>query len=551
MENKHFIRTIIENDLKSGKHERPITRFPPEPNGFLHLGHARAIIMNHNLAKDYRGTFNLRFDDTNPLTEDALFVEGMKEDIAWLGCHWDNLFFASDYFEEMYERAMVLVKKGKAYVCDLSAEDIKATRGDLTTPGTDSPYRDRRVEENIRLFEAMRAGAFEDGACVLRAKIDMASPNMNMRDPVIYRIQHSSHHNTKDAWCIYPMYDFAHPLEDAIEGITHSLCTLEFEDHRPIYDWYVEHCEMPKVPRQIEFGKLIIAHQVTGKRFIRQLVEAGVVDGWDDPRLITLSGLRRRGVPPEAIHRFVQALGLPKTEGETDVEMFNEYVRDVMHATAPRIHAVLDPLKVVITNYEGDVETVMNAPFHKDDETFGARPVHFGRELYIERSDFLPDKPDKHWKRLSLGLEVRLMHAYFIRAESFDTDDRGQVETVYCTYDKRTKSGSGFKERKPNGTIHFLEATSAKTATFHLFENLVDPDKDDSLPLEARLNPHSKQAFSGFVEAGVPFEEGDAFQFTRNGYFAVDRDASEDRPVFNRVVALKSSFKAPGRKKRT
>ncbi|MFU8786911.1 MAG: glutamine--tRNA ligase, partial [Candidatus Izemoplasmataceae bacterium] len=366
MENRNFIRTIIEEDLKSGKHEVPITRFPPEPNGFLHLGHARAILTNYNLATEYGGYFNLRFDDTNPVKEDLIFVEGMKEDISWLGVKWKHLLFASDYFDEMYERAMLLVKKGLAYVCDLTPDQIKEYRGDLTSPGKNSPYRERPIEENIRLFEGMKNGEYEDGARVLRAKIDMASPNMNMRDPIVYRIQRAHHHNTGDKWCIYPMYDFAHPLEDAIEGITHSLCSLEFEDHRPLYDWFVKYCEMPKVPRQIEFGKLIMAKQVTGKRYIRKLVEEGVVDGWDDPRLITLSGLRRRGVPPQAIQGFINALGLPKSQGETEIDMFYEYVRNYLSTEARRIHGVIDPIKVVITNYESDEVEYLESEFHKD-----------------------------------------------------------------------------------------------------------------------------------------------------------------------------------------
>jgi len=542
MEDKNFIRRIIEDDLDSGKHEKPITRFPPEPNGLLHLGHARAIIMNYALAKDYGGTFYLRFDDTNPVTEDTLFIEGIKRDVEWLGCEWDALYYASDYFETMYEKAMHLVKRGKAYVDDLSPEEIRSYRGDLKTAGKNSPYRERSVEENIRLFEGMRNGDFADGEKVLRAKIDMASPNMNMRDPIIYRIQRAHHHNRGNEWCIYPMYDFAHPLEDAIEGITHSLCSLEFEDHRPVYNWFVEHTEVEHQPRQIEFGKLKIADQVIGKRNIRRLVESGIVDGWDDPRLITLSGLRRRGVPPAAIHNFIRALGLPKSEGETELSMLDEFIRDHLKTQARRIHAVLDPVEVIITNYpEGERET-LEASFNRENESLGGRQLSFGRRVYIEREDFLEEKPNKKWKRLSLGLEVRLMHAYFIKAHDVDYDAQGRVETIYATYDPRTKSGTGFKERKPNGTIHFIEATSARRSEFRLYEDLMlDVESND--PIEERVNADSKRIMNGFIEGGVELEDKDSFQFVRQGYFSIDDDSTPEHPVFNRTVALKSSFR--------
>ena len=543
MENKHFIRTIIEADIKSGKHAYPITRFPPEPNGFLHLGHARAIIMNHALAADYGGYFNLRFDDTNPIKEDTLFVEAMQADIAWLGCHWKNLLFASDYFETMYQRAMVLVEKGLAYVCDLTAEEVRATRGDLRTPGQDSPYRNRSIAENKTLFENMRAGHYPDGARTLRAKIDMASPNMNLRDPVIYRIQRAHHHRTEDAWCIYPMYDFAHPLEDAIEGITHSLCSLEFEDHRPIYDWFVKHTDMPDVPRQIEFGKLMLANQVTGKRHIKKLVDAGLVDGWDDPRLITLSGLRRRGVPPQAIHRFIHALGLPKSQGDTDIQMFYEYVRDYLSETARRIHGILDPIKVVITNYPDDTPEILEAPFHRDVAELGVRKVYFGKELYIERDDFIEQKPNKKWKRWALDLEVRLMHAYFVKAHQVIKNDQGVITEIHATYDPETQSGSGFDARKPNGTIHFVEASTAKAVEIRLFEPLLNPSSDPKASFEDRVNPNSRQVVQGFIEGDVIPKPHEAFQFTRLGYFALDPDSQHDAYVFNRVVELKSSFK--------
>lgn len=548
MENKHFIRTIIEEDIKSGKHAFPVTRFPPEPNGFLHLGHARAIIMNHALAEDYGGYFNLRFDDTNPIKEDTLFVEAMQADIAWLGCHWKNLLFASDYFETMYLRAMVLVEKGLAYVCDLTAEEVRQTRGDLRTPGQESPYRNRSIAENKTLFENMRAGHYPDGTRTLRAKIDMASPNMNLRDPVIYRIQRAHHHRTGDDWCIYPMYDFAHPLEDAIEGITHSLCSLEFEDHRPIYDWFVKHTDMPNVPRQIEFGKLMLADQVTGKRHIKKLVDANLVDGWDDPRLITLSGLRRRGVPPQAIHRFIHALGLPKSQGDTDIHMFYEYVRDYLGETARRIHGVLDPIKVVITNYPEETPEMLEAPFHRDVPELGVRKVYFGKELYIERDDFIEEKPNKKWKRWALGLEVRLMHAYFVKANQVIKDDQGRITEIHATYDPKTQSGSGFNDRKPNGTIHFVEAQTAKAVEVRLFESLLNPSEDPKAPFEERLNPNSRQVIQGFIEGDVNPKPHEAFQFTRIGYFALDPDSQEDAYVFNRVVELKSSFKPHSKK---
>jgi len=542
MENKNFIRTIIEEDLNTGKHKRIITRFPPEPNGLLHLGHARAIIMNYILSKDYDGTFNLRFDDTNPIKEDTMFVDGIKRDIAWLGCHWDNLYYASDYFDIMYERAKLLVKKGLAFVCDLTPEEIRQYRGDLKSPGKESPYRDRSIEENLRLFEGMKNGEFEDGQKVLRAKIDMASPNINMRDPIIYRIQRSYHHNTKNKWCIYPMYDFAHPLEDAVEGITHSLCSLEFEDHRPLYNWFVKHCEMESVPRQIEFGKLKIANQVIGKRAIRKLVDEGVVDGWDDPRLITLSGLRRRGVPPQAIHNFVKALGLPKSEGETELHMLDEYIRDYLKTTARRIHAVIDPVKVVITNYPKDGSETLEAPFNKENEALGSRTMTFSNEVYIERDDFIEQKPNKKWKRLALDVEVRLMHAYFIKAHDVEYDEAGQVKTVFATYDPQTKSGSGFNERKPNGNIHFVDAKTAKEAEIRLYEDLM-LDTDEEKPVEERVNVNSKTTRKGYIEGGVTIQSHESFQFTRQGYFTADDDSTAEKPVFNRTVAMKSSFK--------
>ncbi len=543
MENRNFIRTIIEDDLRTGKHDAPITRFPPEPGGLLHLGHARAIILNHSLAEEYGGYFNLRFDDTNPIKAEESFVQGIQKDIAWLGCHWKHLLFASDYFDEMYHRAMVLVKKGLAYVCDLTSDEMREYRGDLTSPGTNSPYRERSIEENIQLFEAMKNGEFDDGAKVLRAKIDMASPNMNMRDPIIYRIQRATHHNTKDKWCIYPMYDFAHPIEDAIEGITHSLCSLEFEDHRPLYDWFVKHCEMEKVPRQIEFGKLMIANQVTGKRHIKRLVDDGIVEGWDDPRLITLAGLRRRGIPPQAIHEFIKAIGLPKSQGLTEIDMFYEIVRDYLSREARRIMSVVDPIKVIVTNYpEGKVES-LETDYHRDHEALGSRKVYFGKELYIERDDFIEEKPNKKWKRLALGIEVRLMHGYFIKANDVFYNEDGSIKEIHATYDPNTQSGSGFNERKPNGTIHFVEASTAKEVEIRLFEDLVDNFEDKTIPIEDKINPNSKIVKTGYIEGDVKPKDKEAFQFTRLGYFALDDDSSEEKFVFNRVVELKSSFK--------
>ncbi len=543
MEINHFINTIIENDIKSKKHDRAITRFPPEPNGLLHLGHARAIITNYSMAKQHGGYFNLRFDDTNPVKEDTLFVEGIKKDIAWLGCEWENLFYASDYFDEMYERAMLLVKKGKAYVDDLTAEEIRAYRGDLKNPGKNSPYRERSIEENTSLFEGMKNGEFPDGSKVLRAKIDMSSPNMNMRDPVIYRIQRAHHHNTGDKWCIYPMYDYAHPIEDAVEGITHSLCSLEFEDHRPLYDWVVRECEMKNIPRQIEFGKLYIANQVTGKRYIKALVESGAVIGWDDPRLITLSGLRRRGVPPQAIHNFIHALGLPKSQGETELDMFYQYVRDYLKSTVPRINAVLDPLKLVIDNYPEDEIEYVEAENNRDNEALGTRLMPFSKEVYIEREDFIEEKPNKKWKRLALDVEVRLMHAYFIKANSVVKDENGKIIEVHCTYDKETKSGSGFVDRKPNGNIHYVDAKKNKKAKFRLFDDLITDFEDKDTPFSEKVNPDSLIEVEGFIEESIDPLVGDSFQFTRNGYFALDQDSIKDGLVFNQTVSLRSSFK--------
>ena len=543
MEINHFINTIIEEDIKSGKHKRAITRFPPEPNGFLHLGHARAIITNYSMAEQHGGYFNLRFDDTNPVKEDITFVEAIKEDIAWLGCKWKNLLYASDYFEEMYNRAVLLIKRGKAFVCDLTADEMREYRGDFKTPGKESPYRNRSIEENLELFENMRNGKYPDGLRVLRAKIDMLSPNINLRDPIIYRIQRAHHHNTGDKWCIYPMYDYAHPLEDAIEGITHSLCSLEFEDHRPLYDWVVENCEMENTPRQIEFGKLYIAGSVTGKRYIKQLVESGAVMGWDDPRLITLSGLRRRGIPSSAIRDFVFSLGLPKSQGETELDMLYQFVRDHLKLEAPRVNAVLDPLKLVITNYpEGEVE-YLEAENNRENPEMGLRKIAFSREVYIEREDFIEVKPNKKWKRLALDIEVRLMHAYFVKANKIIKDDNGNILEVHCTYDKETKSGSGFTDRKPNGNIHFVDASHNKKAEFRLLDDLITDFENKDIPFSEKIDPNSLIIKQGYVEDGLEFNVKDRFQFTRNGYYAVDKDSTNNHLVFNRIVSLKSSYK--------
>ena len=512
METSHFIKTIIEEDIRSGKHKKAITRFPPEPNGFLHLGHARAIITNYSMAKLHGGNFNLRFDDTNPVKEDISFVDAIKEDIAWLGCKWDNLYFASDYFGEMYNRALVLIKKGKAFVDDLTADEIREYRGNLTNTGKNSPYRNRSIEENLELFTNMKEGLYEDGSRVLRAKIDMESPNMNLRDPVIYRIQRAYHHNTKDEWCIYPMYDYAHPIEDAIEGITHSLCSLEFEDHRPLYDWVVENTDMENIPRQIEFGKLIMAHKVTGKRYIKQLVDNNVVTGWDDPRLITLSGLRRRGVPPKAIRDFIYAVGLPKTQGETEIDMLDQIIRETLKLEAPRVNAVLDPLKLVIDNYpEGKVE-YLEAENNRENEELGTRQISFSKTVYIEREDFIEVKPNKKWKRLALGIEVRLMHAYFVKANSIVKDEEGNIIQVNCTYDPITKSGSGFTDRKPNGNIHFVDGTNNVKAEFRLFEDLILDFEDKNVDFIDKVNPDSIIVKTGYFEKDINPKIYDRFQ---------------------------------------
>ena len=546
---KNFIENIIDKDLAEGVYDTVHTRFPPEPNGYLHIGHAKSILLNAGLAKEYNGKFNMRFDDTNPTKEKSEFVESIKADIKWLGADWeDRLFFASDYFGQMYEAAVKLIKKGKAYVCDLTADQIREYRGTLKEPGKESPYRNRTVEENLQLFEEMKEGKYADGEKVLRAKIDMASPNMNMRDPVIYRVAHVSHHRTGDTWCIYPMYDFAHPIEDAIEGITHSICTLEFEDHRPLYDWVVRELEYPHPPKQIEFAKLYLTNVVTGKRYIKKLVENGIVDGWDDPRLVSISGLRRRGYTPESIQKFVELCGVSKADSSVDYAMLEYCIREDLKLKAPRYMAVLDPIKLIIDNYpEGQVE-YLDAPNNMENEALGSRKVPFGKELYIEREDFMIDPPKKY-KRLFLDTEVRLMNAYFVTCTGFEALDDGTVTAVHCTYDPETKGGNAPDGRKVKGTIHWVEASNAGKVPVRLYENIVDEEKGvyDKETGELNLNPNSLIEMSAYVEPELLKAKGlDSYQFVRNGFYCADiHDSKEGAPVFNRIVSLKSSFKLP------
>ncbi len=548
-ESKNFIELLIDKDLEEGVYDTVHTRFPPEPNGYLHIGHAKSVLLNYGLAQKYNGKFNMRFDDTNPTKEDVEFVESIKADIQWLGADWeDRLFFASDYFGQMYEAAVKLIRKGKAYVSDLSAEQIREYRGTLTEPGREDPYSARSVEENLRLFEEMKEGKYGDGEKVLRARIDMSSPNINMRDPVIYRVAHMSHHNTGDAWCIYPMYDFAHPIEDAIEGITHSICTLEFEDHRPLYDWVVRELEYPVPPRQIEFAKLYLKNVVTGKRYIKKLVQEKIVDGWDDPRLVSIAALRRRGFTPESIRMFVELCGVSKAHSIADYAMLEYCIREDLKAKAPRMMAVLDPVKLVIDNYpEGQTETltVGNNP---ENEALGSREVPFGRELYIEREDFMEEPPRKYF-RMFPGNEVRLMNAYFVKCTGCVKDQEGRVTEVHCTYDPASRGGNSPDGRKVKGTIHWVAAETSLQAQVRLYENIIDEEKgvyneDGSLNLnpnsltvlkECRLEP----AFAGAVSP-------DRFQFVRQGFFCVDaKDSREDALVFNRIVSLKSSYVLP------
>lgn len=539
----NFLRNIIIEDLKEKKVDHILTRFPPEPNGYLHIGHAKSICLNFELADEFNGKTNLRFDDTNPVKEDTEYVESIKEDVRWLGFAWDNLFFASDYFEEMYKRAVVLIQKGKAYVDDLSPEEIKKTRGTLTEPGQESPCRNRTVEENLALFERMRQGEFKDGEKVLRAKIDMASPNINLRDPILYRIAHATHHNTGDKWCIYPMYDFAHPLEDAIEGVTHSICTLEFEDHRPLYDWVVRECEMESQPRQYEFARLNITNTVMSKRKLKLLVDEKVVDGWDDPRMPTISGLRRRGYTPEAIRNFAREIGIAKADSVVDARMLEHFIREDLKLKAPRTMAVLKPLKVVITNYpEGQVE-MLDAEINPENPEMGIRQIPFSREIYIEQDDFMENPPAKYF-RLFPGNEVRLKHAYFIKCQEAIKDAEGNIVELHCTYDLETKSGSGFTGRKVKGTIHWVDAKQAIPAEFRLYDSLIlDENEDDGQFLD-HINPHSLEIVHGFVEPNMKeAQPQDKFQFFRHGYFNVDtKYSTKEKLVFNLIVSLKSSF---------
>ena len=547
---KNFIEQIIEKDLAEGKVKKVVTRFPPEPNGYLHIGHAKSILLNYGLAKEYGGQFNLRFDDTNPTKEKTEFVQSILEDVKWLGADFgDRVFFASNYFDQMYEAAVKLIKKGKAFVCDLSADEIREYRGTLTEPGKESPYRNRSIEENLELFEGMKNGEYPDGSKVLRAKIDMASPNINMRDPVIYRVARMTHHNTGDKWCIYPMYDFAHPIEDAIEGVSHSICTLEFEDHRPLYDWVVRELEYENPPKQIEFAKIYLTNVITGKRYIKKLVEDGIVDGWDDPRLVSIAALRRRGFTADSIKKFMELVGISKSNSSVDYAMLEYCVRDDLKLKANRYMAVVDPIKLVIDNYPEDQVEMLDSANNQENEAAGVRQIPFSKYLYIERDDFMEEPPKKYF-RLFPGNEVRLMNAYFVTCTGCEKDENGNVTTVHCTYDPETKSGSGFNARKVKGTIHWVSAESAIDAEVRLYENIVDEEKgklneDGSL----NLNPNSLVVKQGcklektFAEA----KPGEAFQFVRNGFFCLDsKDSTSDHPVYNRIVSLKSSYK-PGK----
>ena len=546
---RNFIEQEIDKDLAEGVYDHVQTRFPPEPNGYLHIGHAKSILLNYGLAQKYGGKFNLRFDDTNPTKEKTEFVESIMDDVKWLGADFeDRLFFASNYFDQMYECAVFLIKKGKAFVCDLTADQIREYRGDFTTPGKESPYRNRSVEENLALFEEMKEGKYQDGEKVLRAKIDMASPNINMRDPVIYRVARMSHHNTGDKWCIYPMYDFAHPIEDAIEHITHSICTLEFEDHRPLYDWVVKECEFENPPRQIEFAKLYLTNVITGKRYIKKLVEDNIVDGWDDPRLVSIAALRRRGYTPEAIKMFVEMVGVSKANSSVDYAMLEYCIREDLKLKKPRMMAVLNPVKLVIDNYpEGQAE-MLDVPNNLENPELGDRKVPFGRELYIEREDFMEEPPKKYF-RMFPGNEVRLMGAYFVKCTGCEKDADGNITVVHGTYDPETKSGSGFEGRKVKGTIHWVAVPTARQVECRLYENIVDEEKgklneDGSL----NLNPNSLVVLQEcYVEPALAEGEAyDSYQFVRNGFFCVDcKDSTPQKPVFNRIVSLKSSFKLP------
>ncbi|MDR2889814.1 MAG: glutamine--tRNA ligase/YqeY domain fusion protein [Lachnospiraceae bacterium] len=546
---RHFIRQIIDKDIAEGNCPVVKTRFPPEPNGYLHIGHAKSILLNYGLAQEYGGQFNLRFDDTNPTKEKTEFVRSIIEDIKWLGADWqDRMFYASDYFEAMYEGAIRLIEKGKAYVSDLTAEEMREYRGTLTEPGKDDPNRERSIADNLRLFTEMKEGVYRDGEKVLRAKIDMTSPNINMRDPVIYRVAHMSHHNTGGRWCIYPMYDFAHPIEDAIEGITHSICTLEFEDHRPLYDWVIRELDYRPAPKQIEFAKLYLTNVVTGKRYIKRLVEEGIVDGWDDPRLVSIAALRRRGFTPESLQLFVDLCGVSKSNSSVDYAMLEYCIREDLKLKRPRMMAVLDPIRLVIDNYPVDMTEEMVISNNMENEGLGTRTVPFGRELYIDREDFMIEPPKKYF-RLFPGNEVRLMNAYFVTCTGYDTDEQGAVTTVHCTYDPATRSGSGFNERKVKGTIHWVPVKQAVKAEIRLYENIIDEEKgvyneDGSL----NLNPNSLTVLSEcYLEPSLATAQAyESFQFVRQGFFCVDaKDSKADGLVFNRIVSLKSSFTLP------
>ncbi len=538
----NFIKTIVEKDLAEGKVKEVVTRFPPEPNSYLHIGHARAIVVDFETARDYGGRTNLRFDDTNPEKEDVEYVDAIIEDVRWLGYEPDKILYGSDYFDEQYERAKLLIRKGLAYVDDSTQEEISRMRGSFTEAGTNSPYRNRGVEENLELFENMKNGKYKEGEKTLRAKIDMSHPNINMRDPIIYRILYIHHHRQGDKWCIYPMYDFAHPLQDAIEGITHSLCSIEFENHRPLYDWFVKECEMEHIPQQIEFGRLNIENTILSKRYFRELVEKGYVTGYDDPRMPTLRGIRRRGYTPEAIKDFVISAGLSKTNATVSMEMLEHAVREDLKLKTKRIFAVIDPIELVIDNYpEGKIEYV-DVVNNQENDSLGSRKMAFSKYVYINRDDFIEEKPNKKWKRLALGEEVRLMNAYFVLANSVEYDKDGNVTKVHCTYDPETKSGSGFDARKPNGNIGYVEKSTAKKAKFNYFTSLFVPGTEGK-DFSERICKNSWTIKEGFVENIGEFKPGDSFQFIRDGYYTVDRESKEDELVFNETVALKSSYK--------
>ena len=539
----NFIKTIMKEELESGKVDHILTRFPPEPNAYLHIGHARAIITNFELANYFNGSTNLRFDDTNPVKEDTSFVEAIKKDLEWLGYTPKNVFYGSNYFEATYEKAVLLIKKGLAFVCDLSQEELSKYRGDDKTAGTDSPYRNRSIEENLRLFEEMKEGKYQNGEKTLRAKIDMASPNLNMRDPVLYRIIHINHHQTGNKWCIYPMYDFAHPLQDSFEGITHSLCSLEYEDHRPLYDWVINNCECHNKPRQIEFGRLGITNTIMSKRYLKQLVDENIVIGYDDPRMPTLVGLRRRGFTPKSIKDFILSTGLSKINSTVDYEMLEHFLREDLKLKAERVMAVIKPLKVVIDNYPEDKQELLDAPLNNENPDLGTRPISFSKYLYIDQDDFLEVAPNNKWKRLSVGLEVRLMNAYFIKCHSVLHNEDGSIKEIHCTYDPLTKSGTGFNERKPNGTIQYVDEKSAKAATFNIFEPLILDEKVSSENFKERINPNSWKTYSGYVENylkdSLPLTH---YQFIRYGYFTTDICSKGGELIFNQTVGLKSSF---------